>query len=124
MLHLRATVFRASRSSRALAVTAAILAGLARGDAQEGPPAAQNQPTFRVEANFVRVDVYPTVDGKAVRDLTAADFELVEDGVPQKIETFEHVEVRGGGPQEARREPNTVREGRAMAEDARSRVFV
>ena len=72
----------------------------------------------------MRVDVFPTVDGKAVRDLTAADFELLEDGVPQKIETFEHVEVRGGGPQEARREPNTVQEGRAMAEDPRSRVFI
>ena len=113
-----------SWSSRALVVSAVILAGLARSDAQDRPAAAQGQPTFRVEANFVRVDVYPTVNGKAVRDLTAADFELLEDGAPQKIETFEHVEVRGGGPQEERREPNTVREGRSMAEDPRSRVFI
>ena len=105
-----------SWSSRALVVSAVILAGLARSDAQDRQAAGQGQPTFRVEANFVRVDVYPTVNGKAVRDLTAADFELLENGTPQKIETFEHVEVRGGGPQEARREPNTVQEGRSMAE--------
>jgi VWFA-related protein len=121
---MRTTLFRASWSSRALVAAAAIFAGLSRGDAQEAPTAGQGQPTFRVEANFVRVDVFPTIDGKAVRDLTAADFELLEDGVPQKIETFEHVDVRGGGPQETRREPNTVQEGRARAEDPRSRVFI
>ena len=124
MRHMRTVVSRASWSTRALVLVSAILAGLSRGDAQEGPAAGQGQPTFRVEANFVRVDVFPTVDGKAVRDLTAADFELLEDGVPQKIETFEHVEVRGGGPQETRREPNTAQEGRALAEDPRSRVFI
>ena len=127
MLHMRTAMFRASWSSRALLVAAAVLAGLSRGDAQEAPaapPGGQGRPTFRVEANFVRVDVFPTVDGKAVRDLTAADFELLEDGMPQKIETFEHVDVRGGGPQETRREPNTVQEGRAAAEDPRSRVFI
>src|SRR5215203_2543239 len=124
MLHMRTTLFRASWSSRALVAAAAIFAGLSRGDAQEAPTAGQGQPTFRVEANFVRVDVFPTIDGKSVRDLTAADFELLEDGVPQKIETFEHVDVRGGGPQETRREPNTVQEGRARAEDPRSRVFI
>jgi VWFA-related protein len=124
MLHMRTTLFRASRLSRALVAAAAILAGLSRGDAQEAPAAAPGQPTFRVEANFVRVDVFPTIDGKAVRNLAPADFELFEDGVPQKIETFEHVDVRGGGPQETRREPNTVQEGRARAEDPRSRVFI
>lgn len=86
--------------------------------------AAAPQPTFRLEANFVRVDVFPTKDGAAVRDLSAADFEVLEDGVPQKVETFEHVEVRGRIPSEERREPSSVAEGRAMAEDPRSRVFV
>jgi VWFA-related protein len=124
MPRMRTTMTRISWPSRALVLSAAILAALSRGDAQEGPPAGQAQPTFRVEANFVRVDVFPTIDGKSVRDLTAADFELLEDGVRQKIETFEHVDVRGGGPQEARREPNTVQQGRAMADDARSRVFI
>lgn len=89
------------------------------------PDPAQSRPTFRVEAGFVRVDAYATLNGVAVRDLTADEFEVYEDGVPQKIETFEHVDVRGGaGPQEMVREPNSVREGVAEASDPRNRVFV
>ena len=45
----------------ALGATAAVLAA-----AQDQPP----QPTFRTEANYVRVDVYPTRDGAPVTDLT------------------------------------------------------
>jgi VWFA-related protein len=93
------------------------------GDAGQST-ASEPRPTFRAEANYVRVDVFPTKDGQAVRDLTQADFELYEDGVPQKVETFEHVEVRTRLPQEGRREPNTAAEGRAMAEDPRARVFI
>ena len=81
-------------------------------------------PRFRAEANFVRVDAYVTQNGAPVRDLAAADFEVFEDGKPQRIETFEHVEVRSGGPQETRIEPQTVAEGRAVADDPRARVFV
>ena len=61
---------------------------------------------FRSEANFVRVDVYPTSDGKAVLDLKAEDFEVFEDNAPQSVQTFEHVVVQGGGPQELRVDPN------------------
>jgi VWFA-related protein len=84
----------------------------------------QPLPRFRAGASLVRVDAYPTLKGQAVTDLTAADFEVFEDGTPQKVESFELVQVRAGGPQESRREPNTVREARAMAEDARARIFV
>ena len=44
--------------------------------------------------------------------------------MPQKVETFEHVEVRGPGPQEARVEPNNAREARAIAESTTGRLFV
>jgi len=84
----------------------------------------QPLPRFRGGANLVRVDAYPTLKGQPVKDLTAADFEVLEDGVAQKVESFELVQVRAGGPQESRREPNSVREARAMAEDARARIFV
>ena len=84
----------------------------------------QQLPRFRAGASLVRVDAYPTLKGQAVTDLTAADFEVFEDGAPQKVESFELVQVRAGGPQETRREPNSVREARAMAEDARARIFV
>jgi len=49
------------------------------------------QPTFRTEANYVRVDVYPTKDGAPVTDLRQEDFEVIEAGEPQKIEQFERV---------------------------------
>ncbi|MBZ5559712.1 MAG: VWA domain-containing protein, partial [Acidobacteriia bacterium] len=88
--------------------------------------AAQDQPrpTFRTEANYVRVDVYPTKDGVPVTDLTQDDFEVLEDRVPQKIEQFERVLVRGNLAQEMRREPNTVAQSRAELADPRARVFV
>jgi hypothetical protein len=57
---------------------------------------AQDQPTFRTGANYVRVDMYATVDGKSVDDLTAEEVDVLEDGVPQKLEAFEHVQVRPG----------------------------
>jgi VWFA-related protein len=85
---------------------------------------AQDQPTFRTGANYVRVDMYASVDGKSIEDLTAEEVEVLEDGAPQKLEAFEHVLVRPGGPQEARREPNTVEQSRQMAAEARARVFV
>ena len=84
----------------------------------------QQLPRFRGGANLVRVDAYATLKGQPVKDLTAADFEVIEDGVLQKVESFELVQVRAAGPEVSRREPNTVREARAMAEDARARIFV
>lgn len=103
----------------AFVLTLALLASLRADGQQPQPP-----PRFRTEANFVRVDVYPTRGGVPVADLTAADFDLLEDGVPQKIETFEHVIVRPAGPQETRVEPDSQRQGNQMAEDPRARVFV
>src|SRR5687767_13310783 len=90
-------------------------------------PSAQDQPplpTFRTEANYVRVDVFPTRDGVPVADLQLEDFEVFEDKVPQKVEQFEHVVIRGGLAQDTRREPSTVVESRAAAQDPRARVFV
>ena len=85
---------------------------------------AQDQPTFRSGANYVRVDMYATVDGKSIEDLTAEDVQVLEDGVAQKVEAFEHVRVSPALPQEARREPNTVEQSRQMAAEGRARVFV
>jgi VWFA-related protein len=87
---------------------------------QDRPP----RPTFHTEANYVRVDAYPTKDGAPVSDLTQADFEVVENGVPQKVEQFEHVTIRGNLPQEVRSEPNTVEQSRQALENPRARVFV
>jgi len=97
----------------------------------QAPPATQKpasdapqQPAFRTEANFVRVDVYPTADGRAVQDLKQADFDVQEDGKPQEISTFEHVLIQAGGPQETRSDPKSVRESQDMVQDPRARLFV
>jgi VWFA-related protein len=82
------------------------------------------QPTFRTGANYVRVDMYASKDGKPVEDLKQDEIEILEDGVPQKIDAFEHVKVRTLNPEESRVEPNTISESRRMASDPRARVFV
>ncbi|MGH9147342.1 MAG: VWA domain-containing protein, partial [Vicinamibacterales bacterium] len=90
------------------------------GQGSDQPP----RPTCRTEANYVRVDVFPTRDGQPVPDLGQDEFELFDEGVPQKIEQFERVVIRGNVPQEQRIEPNTVAESRAMLTEGRARVFV
>src|SRR5437667_10937631 len=77
----------------------------------------QPRPTFRTEANYVRVDVYATRDGVPLTDLRREDFEILEEKAPQTIEQFEHISVRSAGPQEPRRELNTVAASRQAAED-------
>ena len=89
-------------------------------------PIAQDvpRPTFRTDANYVRVDVYPTRDGAPVTDLQKDDFEVFEDKAPQKVDQFEHVVIRSVRAQDSGREPNTVAESRQAAQDPRARVFV
>ncbi len=90
--------------------------------AQEPAP-AQLEP-FRTEVNYIRVDMYPTADGKPVPDLLPEDIEILDEGVPQKIDRFEHVVVRGARSQDGRREPATLAESREAAQDIRARLFV
>jgi VWFA-related protein len=91
-----------------------------------GQPAAQGgQATFRVEANFVRVDAYATdAKGVPITDLKAEDFELVEDGKAQAITQFEHVMLSTTTTREERRDPATAAEGLRQAADPRRRVYV
>ena len=93
--------------------------------AQSTAPQGQDQrPRFRTEANYVRVDVYPTRNGVPVTDLTVTDFEVLEDGAPQKIEAFEHVTIRSGGAQTERTDPGSQRDMLQAAANPRNRVFV
>jgi VWFA-related protein len=104
--------------SLAIALATATIAG------QSGGSDSQQPPTFRTEANFVRVDVYPTQGGKPVPGLRVEDFEVLEDGKLQAIETFDHVVVSPAGPQSERSEPNTIGASRQLAANPRNRVFV
>ena len=63
---------------------------------------AQSGPSNRTGGTSVRVDVYASLDGKPVDDLQRADLELLEDGVPQTIGAFEHVQVGTAGSSRAR----------------------
>jgi VWFA-related protein len=108
-----------------LVVTAAILVlPLASQTPQPPAPAAPQRPAFRTEANFVRVDAFPTVDGRPIRDLTLEDFAVFEDGVRQNVSTFEHVEVRTGVTVPSRAEPNTIQQSVDALQNPRARVFV
>lgn len=109
--------------------TAAALSLCAGALAAQAPPPQQapadpQRPTFRTEANFVRVDVYPTADGKPVLDLTREDFEVLEDGRRQSIDSFERIRIGAAGPQPRRGDPNSLEAMRQAAADPRSRVFV
>jgi VWFA-related protein len=76
----------------ALAIGAAALQSSAAITAQapQGPPSV----TFQVEVNYVDVDVVVTDEkGNFISDLTRDDFEVFEDGKPQKIDTFAYVEI-------------------------------
>ena len=84
----------------------------------------QRPPVFRSDANFVQVDAYPMKDGRIVTNLEKGDFEILEDGKPQKVETFELVKVEPFTPDGERLEPNTVGDANAQAADPKNRVFV
>ncbi len=61
-----------------------------QGDQQK----PQQPPTFRLPINFVRVDVIVTDrQGRAVPQLTADDFEVSENGKPQKVESFKFINI-------------------------------
>ena len=102
--------------------TAFLLAASVVLAAQEPPP-AQLEP-FRTEVNYIRVDMYPTADGKPVTDLRQDEVEIFDEDAPQKIDRFEHVLIRGARPQTTRREPATLAEMREAVQDVRTRLFV
>jgi VWFA-related protein len=68
--------------------------------------------------------MYATRDGQSIEDLKADEVEVLEDGVVQKLEAFEHVKVAPAGSQELRAEPDSVTRSREMAGDPRARVFI
>ena len=79
-----------------LLVCVAALTALAVQPPPQQPP---QPPTFRAEANLVRVDV-TVVDrhGEPVVTLTAEDFAVEEDGVPQTVQSFKFVSADGQPP--------------------------
>ena len=119
----------------AVVATVLMLAGV-RGGAQQAPqqqppqqqpaPADPAQPpVFRTGINFVRVDVIISdKTGNPVADLTQADFDVTEDGKPQKIDTFKLVKLDGGRTDSMKEPPKEIRtdydeEAEAARDDVR-----
>jgi VWFA-related protein len=126
------------RSRRTAAGAAVLVCALlaAGGDArqptqpaQQPPPAPaapdQQPPVFKAGINFVRVDVIITdKNGNTIGDLQPGDFEVVEDGKPQKVETFKLVKLDGGTAEAANAPPKAIRsdydeESEAARDDVR-----
>ncbi|MCX6550111.1 MAG: VWA domain-containing protein [Acidobacteria bacterium] len=61
---------------------------------QQPPP-----PVFRAGVKLVRVDLTVTGKGdKPVADMKAEDFDVTEDGVPQKVEQIQYLQLDGNRP--------------------------
>jgi len=78
--------------------TAALLllcAGAVLGaDQNPAPASAPQQPTFKVQVDYVEVDAVVTDrNGNLVSDLKKEDFQVLEDGKPQSINTFTFVDI-------------------------------
>jgi VWFA-related protein len=104
-----------------------------RGDAQQQsqqpppPPDAQQPqpPVFRTGINYVRVDVIVTDKaGATLDDLKEGDFEVLEDGKPQKIDALKLIKLDGGRVESAKEAPKQIRtdfdeESEAARDDVR-----
>jgi len=100
------------------------VSGRAQAPQAGQPTQAQQRPVFRGGTRFVRVDAYPTKDGKIIEGLTPEDFEILEDGKPQTIESFDFIKFDTFTSDAERRDPVSQRAGFDMAADPRYRVFV
>ena len=65
-----------------------------------------------------------TKDGQPVTDLTRDDFAILEDGVPQTLEQFELVQIRGFTSSDERLNPTSVAAARSLAENPRRRILI
>jgi VWFA-related protein len=73
-----------------LALAAVLQSPIIRAQNPQGPP----EVTFQVEVNYVDVDAVVTDEnGNFITGLAREDFEVFEDGKPQKIDMFSYVEI-------------------------------
>jgi VWFA-related protein len=85
------------------------------------------QQVLRAGAHLVLVDAYPVGasgrDAKPTPGLTAADFEVFEDGKLQTIDFVRFMEFPTWTAESARRDPNSQRESFELAADPANRLF-
>src|SRR5688500_9147637 len=108
-------------AARTLLIAVAAATALAAHRVPALQTEAHRRPVFRGGTHFVRVDAYPLKDGKIVDGLKVEDFEILEAGIPQKIESSDFIRFDTFTPQAERRDPETQREGFVAAADPRYR---
>ena len=111
-------------ASRRWVRLAAFVACATALSAQTAPPPQNQQPVFRAGTNLVTVDVYPQIDHRIVEGLKSGDFQVFEDGKPQKVETIEFIRVEPTPPEVTRSDPRNVQEMYKEMADPHTRVFV
>ncbi|HEY7696994.1 MAG TPA: VWA domain-containing protein [Vicinamibacteria bacterium] len=57
------------------------------------PMQERDRPVFRISTEAVQADVFVEQDGRAAVGLNASDFELLDDGVPRKIDSVAVAEI-------------------------------
>jgi VWFA-related protein len=104
-------------------LTSFVLAWGVSGGAQERP-----RDTFRTSIDLVELDVVASDgDGRPVLDLTASDFEILEDGRPVDIASFKAVRLPDSAPQPivpSLRHPGAVWASNDRAADGRLIVIL
>jgi VWFA-related protein len=112
------------RLGLAASLCCALTISFALAAQQQETPRTQ-RPVFRGGTQLVRVDAYPTgKDGRIIEGLTADDFEIFEDGKPQKVETFEFDRFETWTPDGERKDPKSQQEAYDLAADPAWRIFV
>src|SRR5436190_16716681 len=83
---------------------------------------AQQPPAFRTSTDIVEVDVVVhDKDGRFVDDLSLQDFELLENGTPQRLE---QIDLRGAASSAAGARPSTMTSPAVPVRPAARRIFV
>ncbi len=130
-----AKLLRITAAAAILAAMASVIPGHAQQPAagaqapQGQPQAPPSPPVFRAGINFVRVDVIVSDrSGIPVGDLKPEDFEIIEDGKPQSIETFKLVSLDGGLMESTKTPPRQIltdadEESEAARDDVRLFAF-
>lgn len=80
-------------NTRIAVALALLIAGSIGTAAQQAPP-PEPPPVFRVQVDAIELDAFVTdAQGNPVTDLTADDFEVLEDGRPQAITSFSLINI-------------------------------
>src|SRR5262245_59929904 len=76
----------------AIAISAILFVSTTQSSVQQAPP---SEGVIRINVNLVQVNaVVRDNKGKAVTDLKAEDFEVLQDGKPQVITNFAFIDVK------------------------------